>query len=95
MERVDNVRFGRRVKFSMAVLLAQLLLVGTAVSWCVHMFLIKKHGEVYFTESNPWILNAEIIATGVIVMYAIIVFAVQWKRLGERRRSDDGASRRK
>jgi len=59
------------------------------------MFLIKKHGEVYFAESNPLILNAEIIATAVIVMYAIIVFAVQWKRLGERRRSDDGVSRKK
>ena len=93
MERTDQRRFGRRVKFSMAVLLAQLLLVGTAVSWCVHMLLIKKHGEIYFTESNPWILNAEIIATAVIVLYAIIVFALQWKRLAERRGSDDFVSR--
>lgn len=93
MERTDNVRFGRRVKFSMAVLLAQMLLVATAISWCVHMLLIKKHGEVYFTESNPWILNAEIIVTAVIVIYAIIVFALQWQRLRERRRSDDPVSR--
>lgn len=93
MERTDNVRFGRRVKFSMAVLLAQMLLVATAISWCVHMLLIKKHGEVYFTESNPWILNTEIIVTAVIVIYAIIVFALQWQRLGERRRSDDPVSR--
>ena len=76
----------------MAVLVAQLLLVGTAVAWIVHMFLIKKHGEVYFTESNPWILNSEIIATVVIVVYAITVFALQWKRLGERRESDRRSS---
>jgi len=85
---VTKLQFGRRVSFSLAVLVAQLLLVGTAVAWIVHMFLIKKHGEVYFAESNPWILNAEITATVVIVIYAIIVFALQWKRLGERRESD-------
>lgn len=82
------MQFGRRVRFSLAVLIAQLLLVGTAVAWIVHMLLIKKHGEVYFTESNPWILNSEIIATVIIVIYAITVFALQWKRLGERRESD-------
>ena len=89
MDKSDKAHFGKRVRFSLAVLVAQLLLVGTAVSWCVHMLLIKMHGEVYFTESNPWILNAEIIATVVIVIYAVAVFVLQWKRLGARRRSDD------
>jgi hypothetical protein len=89
MEKSDKAYFGKRVRFSLAVLVAQLLLVGTAVSWCVHMLLIKIHGEVYFTESSPWILNAEIMVTAVIVLYAVAVFVLQWKRLGERRRSDD------
>jgi hypothetical protein len=72
----------------MAVLAAQLLLIGAAVAWCVHMALIQIHGEVRFVEPNTAILWAEIIGTAVIIIYSATVFILQWKRLGERRMSD-------
>jgi len=86
---VDKIRFGRRVRFSMAVLAAQLLLIGTAIAWCVHMALIAKCGAVFFVEPNPVILYAELAATVLIILFAATVFGLQWKRLRERRRSDD------
>ena len=81
-------RFGRRVRFSVAMLVAQLLLIGTSIAWCVQMALIEKYGAVYFVELNSAILMAEIIGTIIIVIYSATVFALQWKRLGERRRHD-------
>lgn len=80
---------GRRVKFAMAVLSAQLLLIATSIAWCVHMILIAKYGELRFVEANPMILYGEIGATALITLFAATVFIVQWKRLGEKRRADD------
>ena len=87
--RSDNRRFGRRVRFSAAVLAAQLLLIATAIAWCIHLALIIKHGEVCFVEPNSAALYLELIATALIILFAATVFTIQWKRLGERRRSDD------
>ena len=81
--------FNRRVRFAILVLAAQLLLIALAISWCVHMVLIAKHGEVYFVETSPAILYGEIGATLLIILFAVIVFALQCKRLGEKRRDDD------
>ena len=83
------MRFGRRVGFAVAVMAAQLLLVATAIAWCVHMLIIKKRGEVYFVEPNSAILHAELILTVLVIIFAVTGFAVQWKRLGERRSCDD------
>ena len=80
---------GRRVRFAMAVLAAQLLLIATAIAWCVHMMLIAKYGELRFVEANPIILYGEIVATALITLFAATVFILQWKRLGEKRRTDD------
>lgn len=80
--------FNRRLRFTLLVLAAQLLLLALAVSWLVHMVLIAKNGEVYFVESNLVVLYGEIAATAVITIFAIIIFALQLKRLGERRRED-------
>ena len=80
---------GRRVRFTIAVLAAQLLLIATSIAWCIHMVLIAKHGEVYFVEANPTILYGEIVATALITLFATTVFILQWKRLGEKRRTDD------
>lgn len=88
VEKSDQQRFGRRFRFSMSVLVAQLLLLAAGVAWCFHMALILKYGEVYFVEPNTLILYAEIVGTAIIIVYAATVFALQWKRLGERRRSD-------
>ena len=79
----------RRVRFSILVLTAQVLLMATSIAWCVHMALIAKYGEIYFVESNHLILYAEIGVTAVITLFAATVFALQWKRLGERRRADE------
>ena len=80
---------GRRVRFAIAVLAAQLLLIATAISWCLHMVIIAKYGEIRFVEENRAILYGEIVATALITLFAIIVFALQWKRLSEKRGTDD------
>ena len=80
---------GRRVSFTMAVLAAQMLLMATSIAWCVHMVLIAKYGELYFVEANPVILYGEIVAAALITLFAATVFILQWKRLGERRRTGD------
>ena len=80
---------GRRVKFAVAVLAAQVLLIATSIAWCVHMILIAKYGELRFVEANPRILYGEIGVTALITLFATTVFILQWKRLGEKRRIDD------
>ena len=80
--------FGRRVRFAVLVLAAQLLLIAMAIAWCIHMVLIAKNGQIYFIEANPVILHGEIVATVLVVVFAITVFAIQCKRLGEKRRDD-------
>ena len=81
--------FGRRVTFTILVLVSQLLLIAMAVAWCIHMVLIARHGEIYFIEENPVVLYGEIAGTILITLFAVTVFAFQCKRLGERRRHDD------
>ena len=81
--------FGRRVTFAIVVLVSQLLLIAMAIAWTIHMALIAKTGEIYFIEENPIILYGEIAATVLITLFAIVVFVLQCKRLGERRRGDD------
>jgi len=53
------------------------------------MALIIKHGELCFVESNRAILYTELVATALIIIFAATVFTLQWKRIRERRRSDD------
>jgi uncharacterized BrkB/YihY/UPF0761 family membrane protein len=84
-----SLMYRRRVRFTIAVLAAQLLLIATAIAWCVHMVLIAKYGELRFVEENPVILYGEIVATAFIAVFAATVFILQWKRLGEKRRTDD------
>ena len=60
--------FGRRVTFTILVLISELLLIGAAIAWCLHMFLIAKHGQVYFVEENSAILYGEIVATTIIAI---------------------------
>jgi hypothetical protein len=83
------VLFGRRLKFTILVLTAQLLLIAMAIAWCVHMVLIAKYGEIYFVEENSAVLYGEIAATVLITLFAGTVFGLQFKRLRERRRGDD------
>ncbi len=74
------------------MLAAQLLLIATAIAWCLHLVIIARYGEIHFVEANRIILYGEIVATALITLFAIIVFALQWKRLGEKRGTDDSGS---
>ena len=79
----------RRLKFTLLVIVSQILLVALAIAWLIHMFLIALHGSLYFIENNPYILWAEISAALLITTFAITVLIMQLKRLGERRGGDN------
>jgi hypothetical protein len=83
------VPFGRRLKFTILVLISQLLLIALAIAWVIHMVLIAKDGAVYFVEGNSTILWAEIGITTLITLFATAVFAIEVYRLGERRKGDE------
>jgi membrane protein YdbS with pleckstrin-like domain len=85
----------RRLKFTITVLVSQLLLVALALAWVIHMALIAANGAVYFVEANPVILWIEIAVTVLISLFGLVVFAMQLRRLGERRRSDDTRDERR
>ncbi len=79
----------RRLKFAVVILVSQLLLIALAIAWVVHMVIIAVNGAAYFVETNPFIMWGEVIATVLITLFAIGVFALQIVRLSERRRSED------
>ena len=79
----------RRLRFAVVVVISQMLLIALALAWLIHMILIAVKGAVFFVEQNSVILWTEIIATVLIVAFAGWVFAVQLRRLSERRRGDD------
>lgn len=81
--------FGRRLQFVLLVLVSQLLLIGISVAWCIQLVLVAKHGQVVFVEENSAVLYTEVVATSLIVLFAAIVFTLQYRRLRERRRSDN------
>ncbi len=52
------------------------------------MILIAANGRVYFVENNLAVLWLEIAVTILICIFGVVVFAIQLKRLGERRSND-------
>jgi hypothetical protein len=80
----------RRLRFTLVVLISQLLLIALSLAWVIHMAIIALYGRVYFVEDNPVILWLEIITTFLIFIFGISVFVAQLRRLGERRRNDGG-----
>jgi len=86
---------GRRLKFTLLVLASQLLLIAMALAWALHMTIIAANGSVYFIENNQVILWIEIIASVLISLFGTAVLAIQFYRLGERRRSDDARNERR
>ena len=87
--------FGRRLRFGVVVLAAQLLLLAMAVAWCVQLTLIAVHGRICFEETNHAILYGEIAGVALIAVFALAVFAVQYRRLAEKRASDDRQEERR
>jgi membrane protein implicated in regulation of membrane protease activity len=83
------VLFGRRLRFGIVVLAAQLLLLAMAVAWCVQLTLIAVHGQICFAETNAAILYGEIAGMVLIALFAIVVFVMQYRRLIEKRASDE------
>lgn len=80
--------FGRRLRFGVVVLAAQLLLLAMAVAWCVQLTLIAVRGQICFAEPNTAILYVEIAGTVLIGIFAIVVFVIQYRRLAEKRADD-------
>jgi hypothetical protein len=78
----------RRLRFSLLILVSQLLLIALAISWLVHMVTIAVCGSAYFVENNHFILWSEISVSIFITMFAIYLVVVQIQRLGERRGAD-------
>jgi len=78
----------RRLKSTLAVLSAQMLLIALAIAWLIQMILIAVNGAVYFVEGSSVILWIEIAVSLVITIFAIYVLIRQIQRLGERRRED-------
>jgi uncharacterized BrkB/YihY/UPF0761 family membrane protein len=78
----------RRLKSTLAVLSAQMLLIALAIAWLIQMILIAINGAVYFVEGNSVILWIEISVSLLITIFAIYVLIRQIQRLGERRRED-------
>ncbi len=83
--------FGRRLTFAILVLASQLLLMALAISWCLHLLLIAKYGQVYSVERNSSILYTEITIVFLIILFALIIFALQCKRLWEKRQGEEMA----
>ena len=81
--------FGRRLRFGVVVLAAQLLLLAMAVAWCVQLTLIALRGRICFEETNSAILYGEIAGVVLIAVFALAFFVVQYRRLAEKRASDD------
>jgi membrane protein implicated in regulation of membrane protease activity len=81
--------FGRRLTFGIVVLAAQVLLLAMSVAWVVQLTLIAIEGHICFEESNSAILYVEIAAVTLIGIFALVVFAIQYRRLGEKRAGED------
>lgn len=78
----------RRLRFSLLIVISQILLIALAISWLAHMGTIAVSGSVYFVENNPFILWAEISVSIFITIFAIYILIMQIKKLGERRDGD-------
>jgi membrane protein YdbS with pleckstrin-like domain len=88
MDDKTRAAMQRRLRFSLLILVSQILLVALAISWLVHMGIIAGSGSVYFVENNPLILWAEISISVLITVFAVTILVMQIQRLGERRRAD-------
>ena len=81
--------FSRRVRFALVILASQILLIALAITWVIQMIVIALNGSVMFVEYNHAVLMFEIILSILICLFGIIVFVIQWRRLGERRKKED------
>jgi protein-S-isoprenylcysteine O-methyltransferase Ste14 len=85
----------RRLRFALAIIISQILLIALAISWLVHMSIIAMSGSVCFVENDPVILWIEIALTVLITTFGIYILVVQIKKLGERRSGEVTGDRSK
>jgi ABC-type nickel/cobalt efflux system permease component RcnA len=85
-----DLRSKRRIRFSLTVIISQGLLIALAVAWGIYLVVISQNGgSIISTESNKAILYAEIVATGLIVLFSVVVIFMELNRLFARRRDDN------
>ncbi len=70
-----------KLKFAILILVSEMLLAALATAWFVHMVIIAKDGAIYFVKPNPTLLQGEIAAIMLIILFAAAVFALQINRL--------------
>ena len=80
--------YKRRLRFSLIILISQLLLVALAIGWGINLILIAVHGGVYSVEANPLILYAEIATIFLIILFAFFVIYLEIVRMRSRRRTE-------
>lgn len=82
-------RYKRRLRFSIVIIVSQMLLIALSVAWGIYLTLISLNGgSIVSSETNRFILYGEIIATGLIVVFAVTVVFIELKRMLARRSSD-------
>jgi len=79
----------RRLRLTTLVLLSQILLLALAFGWLFQMVIIAREGSAYFIENNNFVLYGEILVIVFIIFFALYIFIIQIRRLGERRGSDN------
>jgi hypothetical protein len=77
--------------FALVILASQLLLIALSLVFFTELILIVKNGSINFVEKNWTILILEVILSGLVTIFALVVFVVQTRRLGERRKGDAGS----
>lgn len=87
MEEQD-IRINRRVRYSAIVIVSQMLLIALALAWGIYLILIARNGGVLSIENNPWILYGEIVATFLIIQFALIVIGMELYRMKVRRHGE-------
>jgi membrane protein implicated in regulation of membrane protease activity len=78
----------RRLRFTILVLISQVLLIALAIAWLAHMIVVAANGSVYFIETSLLVLWVEISLVALITLFATAVFSIEVYRLGERRKAD-------
>ena len=78
----------RRIRFSLIILVSQMLLIAMSIGWGVNLILIAQNGGYYSTETNPLILYGEIAATVLIIIFAFVVIYLEIVRMKSKRRND-------
>ena len=65
-----------------------MLLIALSLAWGIYLILIARNGGVLSIENNPWILYGEIVATFLIIQFALIVIGMEMYRMKVKRQGE-------